>query len=198
MKRKYAPIEQYQSKGKQGPWTDIYALAATMYHALTGILPPEATARAYRDEIRTFRQCGITLEPGVEKAIYRALRVEPEERYQSIVDFKNDLLGLPQPVRLVCMEGLYQGMELKLDGYMTVGRNAAVCQLIYPQETRGVSSVHCVFSTKEQGMDAAVRDMDSTYGTWVNGTRISGNGFTALSAGDRILFGENQVWQIKC
>lgn len=198
LKRKYAPIEQYQSKGKQGPWTDIYALAATMYHALTGILPPEATARAYRDEIRTFRQCGITLEPGVEKAIYRALRVEPEERYQSIVDFKNDLLGLPQPVRLVCMEGLYQGMELKLDGYMTVGRNAAVCQLIYPQETRGVSSVHCVFSTKEQGMDAAVRDMDSTYGTWVNGTRISGNGFTALSAGDRILFGENQVWQIKC
>ncbi len=198
LKRKYAPIEQYQSKGKQGPWTDIYALAATMYHALTGILPPEATARAYRDEIRTFRQCGITLETRVEKAIYRALRVEPEERYQSIVDFKNDLLGLPQPVRLVCMEGLYQGMELKLDGYMTVGRNAAVCQLIYPQETRGVSSVHCVFSTKEQGMDAAVRDMDSTYGTWVNGTRISGNGFTALSAGDRILFGENQVWQIKC
>lgn len=198
LKRKYAPIEQYQSKGKQGPWTDIYALAATMYHALTGILPPEATARAYRDEIKTFRQCGITLEPGVEKAIYRALRVEPEERYQSIVDFKNDLLGLPQPVRLVCMEGLYQGMELKLDGYMTVGRNAAVCQLIYPQETRGVSSVHCVFSTKEQGMDAAVRDMGSTYGTWVNGTRISGNGFTPLSAGDRILFGENQVWQIKC
>lgn len=64
LKRKYAPIEQYQSKGKQGPWTDIYALAATMYHALTGILPPEATARAYRDEIKTFRQCGITLEPG--------------------------------------------------------------------------------------------------------------------------------------
>ena len=197
LKRKYAPIEQYQSKGKQGPWTDIYALAATLYHSLTGQLPPEATARAYRDEIKTFKQCGVILEERVEKAIYKALRVEPEERYQNIVDFRNDLLGIQSEVKLVCLAGMYQGMELKLDGYVTVGRNPASCQLIYPAEARGISSVHCMFSTKESGMRMAVRDMGSTYGTWVNGMKLSGNGYRQLSDGDQITFGENQIWQIK-
>ena len=98
---------------------------------------------------------------------------------------------------MVCLAGMYQGMELKLDGYVTVGRNPASCQLIYPAEARGISSVHCMFSTKEPGMRVAVRDMGSTYGTWVNGMKLSGNGYRQLSDGDQITFGENQIWQIK-
>ncbi len=41
----YAPFEQYFSRGKQGPWTDLYGIGATMYHCLTGIAPVASTER---------------------------------------------------------------------------------------------------------------------------------------------------------
>ena len=48
----YAPIEQYSPRGHQGPWTDIYALGALAYEALSGQVPEDATERVRADRLR--------------------------------------------------------------------------------------------------------------------------------------------------
>ena len=46
----FSPFEQYTQRGSSGPWTDVYAMAATVYYTLTGKLPPVATDRVVEDK----------------------------------------------------------------------------------------------------------------------------------------------------
>lgn len=63
LKPGYAPPEQYQTHGVQGPWTDIYALCATIYKCLTGITPPDAIARVMDDKFKEPDQLDGKLSP---------------------------------------------------------------------------------------------------------------------------------------
>lgn len=87
----YAPEEQYRSNGVQGPWTDIYATAATFYRAVTGMMPPESLDRLGEDTIKLPSSLGITLDPVVEAALMKALAVNSPDRYQTIAQFQDAL-----------------------------------------------------------------------------------------------------------
>ena len=91
LKPGYAPEEQYRTKGNQGPWSDIYAFAATIYKCITGITPPEAMERMRKDELKRPRELGIVIEPEIEKALLKAMAVFSENRYQTIEEFHSEL-----------------------------------------------------------------------------------------------------------
>ncbi len=96
----YAPIEQYSRRGNFGPHTDVYALAATLYYALTAnamkiegeLSPVPALNRKYENEIlpepRTYNR---NISQKVNDAILAAMKIEPEARTREITEFRRNL-----------------------------------------------------------------------------------------------------------
>jgi len=93
LKEGYAPEEQYRASGVQGPWTDVYAMAATLYHSITGKIPQASLDRQAQDQVQWPSQLQIEIEPRAEAALMKALSIKARERFQSMEDFKAALTG---------------------------------------------------------------------------------------------------------
>ena len=79
----YAPIEQYDNNLSQGTWTDIYAVAATMYYMLTGVTPDSANSRLVSDTLAPVSELHPGLPDKLDDIIKNALAVRPEDRTQT-------------------------------------------------------------------------------------------------------------------
>jgi len=86
LKPGFAPEEQYRSRGVQGPWTDVYALSATIYRCITGVTPEESVERVRRDEVRPPSMLGVHIDPAQEAALMRGMAVLQEYRFQSVTE----------------------------------------------------------------------------------------------------------------
>lgn len=91
LKHGYSPEEQYRSYGKQGAWTDVYAVAATFYRAITGVVPNNALDRVEQDNLVPPSLYGVELSPEQERVILKALSVKADERFQSMQVFQQAL-----------------------------------------------------------------------------------------------------------
>lgn len=89
----YTPEEQYRSRGNQGPWTDVYACAATLYKMLTGVVPEGAMERRRKDTLKEPSKQGIKIPDYIDKSIMNALNLEIQNRTQSTAQFLEELLG---------------------------------------------------------------------------------------------------------
>lgn len=88
LKAGYAPVEQYRSRGQQGPWTDIYALCATIYKCITGKTPEDALERAFEDELKWPSELGFSISVRQEAALKKGMAVHQQDRFQSISELK--------------------------------------------------------------------------------------------------------------
>ncbi|RLJ68175.1 serine/threonine-protein kinase [Sulfurisoma sediminicola] len=97
----YAPFEQYHTRGAQGPWTDLYALAGVLYWLVTGQKPLEAPSRV-KDDIMMPAAAAAAgrFSPAFLAAIDWALRVDEVARPCNVAEFRRALLGeapVPEP-----------------------------------------------------------------------------------------------------
>jgi serine/threonine protein kinase len=98
LKASYAPIEQYsETPGlDQGPWTDVYALAAVAYFLITGRKPPTSVSRMVNDSYQPLvNETALNYPTSLLAAIDQALQVLPSDRTQNMIEFRRALEGSP-------------------------------------------------------------------------------------------------------
>lgn len=93
LKHGYAPEEQYRANADQGPYTDIYALCATIYYCITGKTPVPAYERVKRDTLLPPSQLGVNIRPSREKALMHGLSVSAKSRTPDMDALMRELTG---------------------------------------------------------------------------------------------------------
>lgn len=95
MKPGFSPAEQCLGGGEQGPYTDVYSMAATIYYCLCGKIPAQATDRlseitnGHADPLKRLRDVGVEIPAAADTAIWRAMAVYSDARTQTMQDFCN-------------------------------------------------------------------------------------------------------------
>ncbi|MES9882933.1 MAG: serine/threonine-protein kinase [Sedimenticola sp.] len=80
----YSPVEQYYAKGEQGPWTDVYSVAASLYYLVTAKIPPSAIDRLHDDTLTPPITLNPSLSPAFSHAIIKGMSIKPNQRPQNI------------------------------------------------------------------------------------------------------------------
>jgi len=175
MKQNFAPLEQYKSHGRQGPWTDIYALCVTAYYALSGKIPPIAPERRLNDTTIPIGQLCPQLPHHVAAGLQKGMCVTIEGRCQSARELADMIFPGENAVTgsrtLYCCAGVKNGQSWRLQPgtCLTLGRKG--CSILYPSDAKEVSRAQCTIFMDNTGR-VMVRDDGSSYGTFCAGMRL--------------------------
>ncbi len=142
LKHGFAPEEQYRKHGNQGPWSDEYALAATMYLILTGVMPPDSIERVHEDSLASPIQLGVEMPQNANDALMKALAVKASERFPDMSSFSEALTGrqvvrpvpvtTPLPTSSMNDNGIPSASLNVSEGDMVQGKTVAMQQEAAP------------------------------------------------------------------
>lgn len=180
-----------------GPWTDIYALAVSIYRAYTGQMPPVSMERQNGDRTIWPSQMGMRLpSDNWEYALRRAMALRPEDRYHNILEFWRDLAGglMNSTLVLEGVQGDFRGQRIPVEQMLVFGRERAHCSILYPLQTPGVSGQHLRVWSENGSLFAM--DLNSTYGTWLGNNKMRPFLCYALRPDDTLFFGANQMFKV--
>ena len=93
----FAAPEQFDENGRIGTWVDVYGLAATLYAVIVGSPLQDAPARLRHDALRNARPAKLHIPRRLFRTLCNALVLDPEQRTQTMEDFRADLYHLPRP-----------------------------------------------------------------------------------------------------
>jgi len=210
-KEGFSPLEQYKKGLSQGPWTDVYGLAASIYYCLTGIAPLGSVKRADMDLIKKPGELGVTLPTNAENALMKALALNPENRFQTVLDFKTEIYkeNITNPTavavgdkrkftpKLLGLDGTYKGRKISLTQEIILGRKADECTLLFPSDAPGVSKVHCKLAWDTESDSCIITDLGATYGTkLISGITVINNASCRVRENEGFVIGENNVFVV--
>ena len=91
LKPGFAPPEQYERVNVQGPWTDIYALGATLYQMVTGVKPDESTNRKVSDTLASPMELDPAVPEYISLTIMKAMAIDKHMRFSSVTELEKAL-----------------------------------------------------------------------------------------------------------
>ncbi len=122
LKPGYAPPEQYRSRSKQGPWTDIYAVGAVFYRSITGKMPEESVNRMVEDHLEPPNALVPDLPQYLNDSILRAMALNQELRFQNVDQFRE---AIQQKAKVLSVDS-----ELKRRKVVRGVSVAAICLVL--------------------------------------------------------------------
>lgn len=201
----YAPFEQYMTRAEQGPYTDIYACAATMYSCLRGynhetdrLEPPiPAPDRKEEDTLPHIqRVTNQQISTRLANAIMKGMEVELKRRPQTVAEFlemlpsSSEMIDHENRVELLGIAGEYEGLRIPLSSQvMTFGKDPKKCSVVFSDTM--ISRTHC--QIKMMNGIIYVEDLHSTNGTWINDMRQQ---HAQIRIGDMVSLAGRAVFQV--
>lgn len=152
LKPGFAPPEQYQSKSKQGPWTDIYALSATLYRCLTGTLPDESVNRAVEDTLAAPAELNPDIPEYISTTIMKGMALNSELRFRNVDELKK---ALSNEIKVLGVEKELKKRKSK----RVIGISIAVVLLLF-----GGLTAFKIYDSKDPELEEATVTVWVSYG----------------------------------
>lgn len=207
LKPGFAPAEQFTKNG-QGPWTDVYSLAAVFYYMATGVKAPPVMDRIHGKPYESMSDLVQKCPDEVSAAVAEALTLKPNDRTQSVKEFTDVLkkylhenknkpgkkddktkhAAAPgkMPLLTIYEYGIESGKwAIPPDSKIILGRDRKCSNIITGEGFSGMSKQHCIISFDSYEVVFVVKDI-STNGTFVKKSRLEKNKEYRFFPGEKI------------